>query len=35
MNRYTQAKEIYAKWGVDTDKAIEILKLYIERILDK
>lgn len=26
MNRYTQAKEIYAKWGVDTDKAIEILK---------
>ena len=26
MSRYLQAKEIYAKWGIDTDKAIETLK---------
>ena len=26
MSRYLEAKEIYAKWGVDTDKAIETLK---------
>jgi len=26
MSRYNDAKEIYAKWGVDTDKAINILK---------
>lgn len=26
MNRYESAKEIYAKYGVDTDKAIETLK---------
>lgn len=26
MSRYTEAKEIYAKWGIDTDKAIETLK---------
>ncbi len=26
MNRYTYAKEEYAKWGVDTDRAIEALK---------
>ena len=26
MNRYLEAKEMYAKIGVDTDKAIEILK---------
>ena len=26
MKRYEQTKEIYAKLGVDTDKAIEILK---------
>ena len=26
MNRYEQAKEIYAKLGVDTDKALETLK---------
>ena len=26
MSRYLEAKEIYAKWGVDTDKAIEALK---------
>lgn len=25
MSRYTEAKEIYAKWGIDTDKAIETL----------
>lgn len=26
MSRYLQAKEMYAKWGIDTDKAIETLK---------
>ncbi len=26
MSRYTEAKEIYAKFGVDTDKALDILK---------
>ena len=26
MSRYLEAKEIYAKWGIDTDKAIEALK---------
>ena len=26
MSRYTDAKEIYAKWGIDTDKAISVLK---------
>ena len=27
MSRYLDAKEIYAKWGIDTDKAINTLKL--------
>ena len=26
MSRYLEAKKIYAKWGIDTDKAIETLK---------
>jgi len=26
MSRYLEAKEMYAKWGIDTDKAIETLK---------
>ena len=26
MSRYSEAKEIYAKWGIDTDKAIEAVK---------
>ncbi len=26
MSRYNEAKEIYAKWGIDTDKAIKTLK---------
>lgn len=26
MSRYDDAKQIYAKYGVDTDKAIETLK---------
>ena len=26
MSRYSEAKEIYSKYGVDTDKALEILK---------
>ena len=26
MNRYNETKEIYAKIGVDTEKAIETLK---------
>ena len=29
MNRYTETKEIYAKIGVDTEKAIETLKRFI------
>lgn len=23
MSRYSEAKEIYAKWGIDTDKAMD------------
>ena len=26
MSRYEEAKKIYAKWGIDTDKAIKTLK---------
>ncbi len=26
MNKYEQAKEIYAKLGIDTEKALETLK---------
>ena len=26
MSRYSEAKEIYAKWGIDTDKAIKVAK---------
>ena len=31
MNRYEQAKEIYAKLGVDTDKALETLKNMVSK----
>ena len=27
MSRYSEAKEIYAKWGIDTDKAIKSAKI--------
>ena len=26
MSRYTEAKEIYLKYGIDTDKALETLR---------
>ena len=26
MSRYSEAKEMYAKWGIDTDAAIKALK---------